>query len=291
MSKGLIAYLSAGTIRQDPFRLLPRRVRYEIEGLVAPRRLQELRRFTVDRGRIVMWASPADTVGRNLYLHGAFEWATTLALRALVRPGDVFVDAGAHIGTYTLLAARLAGPTGRVLAFEPDDRNRALLERNVVENRAATVTISECALWSEDAELALVASPDAGNSGMPSLMRDGDGPTVQCRTLDSALDACDVMKIDVEGAEVELLRGADRILDGHQPSIVLEVSDDLPLQLLRDAGYQIYGMVAERRHLQLMPIAGGDDPARFREAWHALNVVALHPDGVARRNLRLPVSD
>jgi FkbM family methyltransferase len=289
MSKGVTDYLSTGTIREDPLRLLPRRIRFEIEGLVAPRRLQHVRRFTIDRGRIVMWASPADTVGRNLYLHGAFEWATTLAIRALVAPGSVFVDAGAHIGTYTLLAARLAGPNGRIHAFEPDDANRALLERNVVENRASTVTVSEFALWSEDAELALVASPDAGNSGMPSLMRDGEGPTVRCRTLDGAIDSCDVIKVDVEGAEVELLRGMHRILDEHQPSVVIEVGDDAPLQLLRGAGYDIFGMVTDRRDLRLVPIANGEDPARFREAWHALNVMALHPDGVARRNLHLPL--
>jgi FkbM family methyltransferase len=289
MPKGVTAYLTAGTIREDPVRLLLRRLRYEVEGIVAPQRHQGLRRFTVDRGRIVMWASPSDTVGRNLYLHGAFEWATTLALRSLVAPGDVFIDAGAHIGTYSLLAARLAGPSGRVLAFEPDDRNRALLERNVVENRVSTVTVSEYALWSENAELVLAASPDADNSGMPSLMRDGDGPRVLCRTLDDTSAACDVLKVDVEGAEVELLRGARRLLGEQQPSIVIEVNDDGPLQLLRDAGYSIYGMVTDRRALRLFPIAEGEDPARYREAWHALNVVALHPEGVARRSLHLPI--
>lgn len=290
MSKGVTAYLATGAVREDPVRLLARRLRYEIERAVSPRRLRGLRRFTVDRGRTVMWASPADTVGRNLYLHGAFEWATTLALRALIRPGDVVVDAGAHIGTYSLLAARLAGPTGRVLAFEPDAGNRALLQRNAGENRASTVTISACGLWSEDAELALVASPDAGNSGMPSLVRPGDGPTVRCLALDGAVDACDVMKVDVEGAELQLLRGAHRVLRDQQPSIVIELGDDRPLPLLRGLGYDIYGMEVDRGGLRLVPIREGQDPARFREAWHALNVVALHPDSVARRDLRLPLS-
>jgi precorrin-6B methylase 2 len=82
---------------------------------------------------------PEDPGGQQA-LGRAYEPMTTLAFHTLVQPGDRVVDVGAHVGYFTLLAARLCGPNGRVFAFEPHPDNFRLLERNIRENGAENVT-------------------------------------------------------------------------------------------------------------------------------------------------------
>lgn len=142
-----------------------------------------------------------------------------------IRPGDFVLDIGGHTGQYAVLFGVLVGPSGRVVTFEPDPHARAVLERNLALNGLGDrVTIEPLALSDASGELTLWSR---GGDSMSSLARTGlgtnaDAPDVQAvrvpvQRLDMYLrehnlPAPDVVKLDVEGAEVHVLRGAGELL-------------------------------------------------------------------------------
>ncbi|MFH1189740.1 MAG: FkbM family methyltransferase [Candidatus Omnitrophota bacterium] len=133
-----------------------------------------------------------------------------------LKPGDTVIDCGAYVGEFTLYAARAVGPSGRVIAFEPDAGIYARLLRNIKLNGFNNVTAVNKGLWSEDGVLKFVGDGVKGYS----FMLGGDDPSavdVPVASLDSELARLKVarvnfIKADVEGAEVELLRGAAKTL-------------------------------------------------------------------------------
>jgi FkbM family methyltransferase len=163
---------------------------------------------------------------REMYLAGIpCEPLTTAWLVEHLSRGAVFVDAGANVGYYTLLAARLVEPDGRVAAFEPNPAMRARLEHHVRLNGAdAIVAIDPSALSNATGEVDLFVPSAIAESGLASLRRsptlDARGATavrVPAQRLDDWLDATallpiDIMKIDVEGAEAAVLAGMARLL-------------------------------------------------------------------------------
>jgi FkbM family methyltransferase len=145
---------------------------------------------------------------------GGYERATTELLQDLLRPGCTFVDLGANIGYFTVLAASLVHPGGRVWCFEPNPRTYERLEANVRGSRAASlVTSSRCALSDANgqADLHLFGDDDALGS---LVAQTGDVVRVDLCAGDSILgrERVDAMKIDVEGAELSALRGLDQTI-------------------------------------------------------------------------------
>lgn len=140
-------------------------------------------------------------------------------LKASVRSGDIFVDAGANIGIYTILAARLVGSTGRVIAIEmmSDTADRLALHCRI--NDVDNVVLLQQAL-SDTAGVIVRASVVDGKFGQATITDRGLGSAVRkvevvTTTLDEATSVCDrvrVLKMDLEGAEHEALRGASRLL-------------------------------------------------------------------------------
>jgi FkbM family methyltransferase len=129
-----------------------------------------------------------------------------------LREGDVVVDAGAFPGDYTLFAARQVGSSGRVIALEPDPKNRNRLERNIHKSGYPNIEVLPYGLWDIETSLHL----DAG--GVASTLSSSDTDTgVRVKPLDSLLaevgvDRIDVLKMDIEGAELQALRGAEQFL-------------------------------------------------------------------------------
>jgi len=225
-------------------------------------------RFPILRGplRGVRWR--LDGGGKVLrVLNGTYEPEQTRLAVELVRPGATVLDVGAHIGYYTLLFSRLAGPHGRVVAFEPSPRNLPVLRWHVARNRCANVRVEAAAVAAETGTARFTA--DTG-SGTGRLAESG---TVEVRTirLDDFLDAGgpmpDVLKIDVEGAELAVLRGAARVLRDAQPAILLSThGTDVHracIGLLREHGYEptpILGGDVERAPELLCMPAGAARP-------------------------------
>ena len=125
----------------------------------------------------------------------------------------VVIDAGAHMGSFSMLAASMA-PQGRVLSYEPEPSNFDLLNQNVALNGFTHVTTFNRAVAGTEGERTLSLSLKPSTTGGHSLHRDGDRSiTVTCTTLDAivrdnALDRIDFLKLDCEGAEVEFIRDA-----------------------------------------------------------------------------------
>jgi FkbM family methyltransferase len=143
-------------------------------------------------------------------------------------PGDVFVDVGANLGVYTLAAAQSVGSGGLVLAFEPSDQVYSYLRRSIGLNRCANVVSTKLALSDTKGEARLYRS----RIGSDSLESPGpDYDVVPTDTLDHVIDSyaperIRCIKIDVEGAELSVLRGAEGTLRRYHPDVILEVNPD-----------------------------------------------------------------
>jgi len=160
----------------------------------------------------------ADGGQRHIY-QGTFEPHETRLVRRYLKPGMTFVDVGANVGYYTALAAHLAAAQGRVIAFEPSPYAFERLTRMIAGNGLKQAEAVNAALGDEPGTLDLYSSGDPANHS-PSLVSAEDRPVlarVPVRTLDEEakrlqLERIDFIKIDVEGYEPSVLRGAKRLL-------------------------------------------------------------------------------
>jgi FkbM family methyltransferase len=169
-----------------------------------------------------------------LALDGLWEAHVTAWLQNTLQPGQVFVDVGANVGYFTLLAAQLVGPQGRVIAVEAHPVLAEILHRNVVINGVyGHVTTWHRAAWSSNTDLKFhtrvnfAGNSSAGSVGDEALTRLGDTEEiieVQAVTLDDLLadlTRVDVLKVDIEGAEVHAFTGLARTLAANPDVIVM----------------------------------------------------------------------
>jgi FkbM family methyltransferase len=171
--------------------------------------------------------------------------------------GATVVDLGAHVGACALVAARRVGPKGRVVAFEPSRANRAFLEANLVANGLANVSIVGKGAWSAPAVLRLRLSSLSIEHSFEERLFGGEdtgqAEDVEVDTVDNVLRALDVgavdlLKMDVEGAELEVLRGAPGTLARTKRVVVAayhRLRDGTPTyprvrSQLRSAGFRVW---------------------------------------------------
>lgn len=174
---------------------------------------------------------------------GSYEYAKQRRFVREVRRGDVVFDIGAHAGFYTLLASELIGMEGQVIAFEPLPRNLHYLHRHIALNCCRNVVVIEAAVGDADGSVRFEEGP---NSSMGCVSPRGH-LEVKMVSLDElvrrgTLPAPDVIKIDIEGGELDALEGARRILKQCRPMIFLAThSQELNRQcskLLQELGYR-----------------------------------------------------
>lgn len=166
-------------------------------------------------------------IGRPLYIYREYEPTETLFLTKTLRPGMVFVDVGANIGYYTTLAAKIVGPSGRVIAIEPDLHNYGLLRRNIRRNRFRNCSLHNIALGASAGVVQIYAS--TVNYGDHRVYDGGDerlAKKVQIDTADSifereAIDHVDVLKMDVQGFEQKVLEGMQLTFNKSKNMIIL----------------------------------------------------------------------
>jgi FkbM family methyltransferase len=176
-----------------------------------------------------------DHVQRHMYFFGAYEPIDAYLFRALAQPGMVVVDAGGNVGQYSLIAALEVGRAGAVHAFEPVPRNFDRLVAHVHDNGlASTVRANMLALWHEPATLDLHRLVDGGGDNDGAFTA-GPATTVletsRCRAVrlddyasDVRMERLDLMKVDVEGAELFVLRGGTSVLRRWRPTILMEIN-------------------------------------------------------------------
>jgi FkbM family methyltransferase len=154
-------------------------------------------------------------------------------LQRHLRPGMTFYDVGANIGFFSLLAARIVGPAGRVVAFEADPEVAQRLRQHVERNQFSTISAEQKAVWSETRPMFFArtdpeTSPDRGLGHVVTASAAGAIP-VQAISLDDFLQTSptpDFLKCDVEGAEVEVFRGAHRLLNKIRPILLCEMHSE-----------------------------------------------------------------
>jgi FkbM family methyltransferase len=173
-------------------------------------------------------ADLSTNIGLHVYRHGWCDVAAR-AIERLAGPGDVVIDGGANIGIWTLVAASVVGSGGAVHSIEAAPATAAMLRRNVEVNGFRHVQVHELALAEKEGELEFTVF-EAG-SGYSSFAPEAGGRVVRVRTttlddLTAGLDRIGLVKLDLEGAEVRALEGAQRVLREHRPALVIELEPD-----------------------------------------------------------------
>ena len=188
--------------------------------------------FPVDRGTLIGW---------SVHFFGAYEPEVRAEIRRHLRPGAIAVDVGANVGWHTLLMATRVGSTGRVYAFEPNESTRRRLVNAVEANGLAHVTVDRRGVAEREGACGFQAPP-AGHvwDGTGHLIAETSPgrPTIDCTTLDAfaaeqRIDRLALVKIDVEGWELSVLRGARQVLRALRPAVIFEYD---PAYVARSGG-------------------------------------------------------
>lgn len=178
-----------------------------------------------------------DWIDWNVLFSGSYEPHIASLFEHLLQPGGTAIDVGANVGMHALTLARIVGSSGTVVAFEPNPAARMRLEQNVALNGFGHVRIDARALGDERVRSTLrvpaAGSAEACNQGMASLVAletPHDLVEVDVAPLDAIagefrVDRVDVVKIDVQGYEVHVLRGMSSVIERFRPAIIFEYED------------------------------------------------------------------
>jgi FkbM family methyltransferase len=138
-------------------------------------------------------------------------------LHRRIKKGDIIIDAGAFTGDYTIFAAKKAGKEGKVIAFEPDFKNREILFKNIKKERLENVTVIPKGLWSKRTTLNFNSL-----DGLHSNLDKEGNITIEVTPLDEEINKLnlpkiDIIKMDIEGAEIEAVKGCIKIIKKYSP--------------------------------------------------------------------------
>lgn len=197
------------------------------------------------------------------FIRGTYHPEETSLLIGLCRHGYHVLDIGAHVGYYTLLMSKQVGPEGKVFAFEPFSVNQALLKRHIQANGCSNIQVFGEALGISTGEMPFDAGQGSGRGKLvaknspPSIAA---FPKVPVTRLDDLFDSgrivhADLVKIDIEGGEVDCLRGGVNFLSHCKPTIFLATHGalikDECIEILTGIGYDI--QAAKNSSLIAMP--------------------------------------
>jgi len=176
-----------------------------------------------------MRLDPSSSYERSILLNAA-DVKLLDVYRKILRPGDAVIDAGANIGHLALAASRLVGPAGKVYAFECGPRALERLRENVELNGASNVVVVDRACWDSEGTSTLYDF-DEKEIDLPSMGRRSDRSVAReiairtARIDDVVKEPVRLVKIDVEGAELAALRGAERVLfSDPRPDLIVELN-------------------------------------------------------------------
>jgi FkbM family methyltransferase len=222
------------------------------------------------------------------------EPGTRRILQAVVGPGGRAIDVGASVGLHTLALARAVGQTGRVDAFEAEPGLQPYLRRTLAVNGLGQVHLHNVAVGAKDGTASFHVARTIGHSSLYELGDDEvrDQVTVQLRQLDSMSDVMapiDVIKIDVEGAELDVIRGAKKILSGSPECVV--VAEFGPSHLRRAGvsvedwfseftghGFGYYGIAEPSGNLHRVDL-------RWAASQHSVNILFVRPGARIEKKL------
>lgn len=211
-----------------------------------------------------------ETLGLSSLLYGTFELAELTFVGRYLKPGEMAMDIGANVGIFSIVMGAAVGALGRVFAFEPVPSNVLRLERNLQKNGLGNVKIFPLALGVSDGQMMLRMATDPAYPSLQEVqdgLGDGTEVPVQVRSLDGVWEELGrpniaFVKMDVEGAEPDVLRGASCFLIACRPTLLVEANStehlDVLLEQLCSLGYrhmQPEGFVPQN-HIFIFPASG-----------------------------------
>ena len=237
-------------------------------------------RLSPDRVEVFTLAKPLEGHRMRLewrsqkkFVFGTKEPAVVETIRRVVRPGQLVVDVGAHVGYFTLLLAKQVGPSGKVVAFEPNPRIFQILQENVALNGYRNVVLENKAVADRPGQVELRISAGSPFDGIDSIVADpGPGPRIEVEAVslddffNSAGRPIGFVKVDIEGAETLALQGMSRILQEDGPCLLIELhgaeacTEEHPALLkLRGAQYTVSRLdgLGESAHVLAKPKHAG----------------------------------
>jgi len=187
-----------------------------------------------------------EAIGCHLARYGLYEVGVTETLWRLTEPGDLAIDAGANIGLWSIPAARRVGPTGEVHAFEPVPANMQRLTEHLRLNAIARVRCQQRALGDRNGETTFYV-PSNGNSGAGGLAsREGVQTAINTAIVtldtycaDEGIDRIDLLKVDVEGGETLVFRGATKVLASPTAPMIFFETGDRVSALYQSSSHQV----------------------------------------------------
>jgi FkbM family methyltransferase len=242
-------------------------------------------------GDINLRLNPTYEIEKTLMYQHEYDIKTTSQFQRLIKSGDVCFDIGANMGSMTIPMAQCLGKAGRIFAIEPGSLLVERLKKNIELNPSlnSLVRIVEIGLSNKPGKLDWLL--DTVNHGNAYLVDAGNGDTEvkvstldeQANMLEGGLKKIDFIKLDVEGMELEVLQGANSVLQNWRPTILFEtwVSDDseskIPkvLSLLESYGYNFYEPDTPLRRLNEVNYEFGFMPAHYPKL--PSNTLAVHP--------------
>jgi FkbM family methyltransferase len=231
----------------------------------------------VERGGIVYELDLAQSLDNSIYHLGCYEPYVTKAIRRVCKRGMTVIDIGANIGAHTFRFAKLVGPQGRVIAFEPTAWAFRKLEKNLALNDFSNVELVKMALSNTNEHQKEVQF----SSSWPMEYGDheadchpfhhglGVKEIVNFSSLDRAVEAkclkkVDLLKIDVDGYELKVCQGGVQTLEKHKPLVIIEIGSptmeevgDSPEELVKmlfDLGYGFYDAVTLVRYKEMAAV-------------------------------------
>lgn len=226
---------------------------------------------TTQFGAQLRCAVPTDQIGTFIYLFGIWEPHVTAWISSRLKPGDVFVDVGANLGYYSLLASRLVGETGKVIAVEASPSICEMLKTNVALNGATNISTINMAVTEKSGSVDIHRGP-AFNLGLTSIHDTHPASVFEASVpsgplaavVGSDLSRARLIKIDVEGAEWEVVRGLADALPSlrDDAELVMEISPqkghrrgesvESILELFRSHGYKFYALDNDYRAISYL---------------------------------------
>jgi len=264
--------LSHPEFRKHPVRVSSGVVSWEIHKLLS-------RNMALELDGLKLTARPIDGNGRLICYFGTKFDTIFDFLKTYLKEGMVFVDVGANIGSHAINAARLVGATGSIFAFEADPDTYRLLAANIQSNGLRNIVLKQTCVSDQVGTLSFYKHKDSAKS---SIVDRGEklSVTLPSDTLDNLIPAetkIDILKVDVEGAELSVLRGARAVFgDEKRPSVVIievfDVRDNTDKsegirEVLEGYGYKFYLFDGRA----LTPLSGS-----------ALNAFAVHESVLAQ---------
>ena len=184
-----------------------------------------------------MRVNPTEHIQQQLFWYGYYEKELGDLVKKILKPGDVFLDIGANIGYFSLLAAKHE-PTAKIISFEPVSSVFKILEENISRNAAKNVKAVNAGVGETNGEREIYLSGE-DNIGMSSFQKpenySGKTEKVKVFTIDEwfrspGLPKVDLIKLDVEGSELAAVKGMHETLQNFKPAIIVEINPETLLQ-------------------------------------------------------------